>query len=122
MSAIWFKCKGSVWCELFKVDLNHKYLADSEGVFVIWTGNTDSPKVLMVGSGSIPQKLNEIKKDIAIQAFKFHGLFVSWAEVSVLSQKGIELFLINQLKPKMQNEVPKAIPIKINMPWDKVED
>lgn len=122
MAETWFKCKGAVWCELFKVDLNHKYLADSEGVFVIWIGDYKDAKVLKVGSGSITKKLSAIKKDIAIQAFKFHGLFVSWTEVSAIKQKGMELFLINELKPRMQDSVPKAIPIKVNLPWEVIEE
>ena len=122
MALEWFKCKGAVWCELFKVDIHHQYLAESSGVFVIWTGSSDSPNVLKVGSGHIPQKLAAIKKDLAIQAFKHLGLYVAWAEVSSLQQKGIELFLIKELKPKMQDSTPKAIPLKVNLPWEKIEE
>lgn len=122
MAADWYRCHGHVWCELFKVDLNHKYLRESSGVFVIWTGSDDNPSVLKVGCGPIPKRLSEIKKELAIQAFKHLGLFVSWTEMSSIKQKGVELYLINELTPKMQDEVPKAIPVKINLPWDEVDD
>lgn len=121
MAADWYKCKGGVWCELFKVDLHHKYLEDSDGVFIIWTGDVKNPSILKVGSGSIPKKLSAIKKELAIQAFKHLGLYVAWTEVSSIKQKGIELYLINELNPKMQDSIPKAIPIKINLPWEAVD-
>lgn len=121
MTAEWYRCKGGVWCNLFKLDLNHKYLEDMWGVFIIWTGEEEA-RVLKVGAGDIQKELITIKRDIAIKAFSNHGLYVSWAEVSSLKRNGIQAYLFNKLNPIMQDRVSKTIPISINLPWESFED
>lgn len=114
--ANWYKCTGGVWCDLFKLDLTHEYLQGAEGVFVIWTGIKDR-KVLRVGSGSITKQLLSIRRDLAIQAFQHLGVFVTWTELSSLKRSGVELFLINELKPTIVIDTPKGIAIKMQLPW-----
>ena len=115
--AEWFKCKGGVWCELYKLNLDHDYFAKSEGVFVIWAG-MDDKKIIMVGSGNIKKKLEEAKNDHAVTAFIKAGVFVSWIEVSMLKRNSAEVFLHNTLTPLITVNKPKGIPMKVNLPWD----
>lgn len=117
MAVDWFKCKGGVWCNLFKLDLNHQYLEDINGIFIVWTG-VDTISVLQVGSGNIQKELIKIKNDIAMKAFSHLGLYVSWAEVSSIKRSGMELYMIRELNPKMQRTEPNAIPLKVNLPWE----
>jgi len=117
MATLWYKCQGSIWCELTKLDLQHEVLKKAEGVFIIWSG-TKERKVLKVGSGLIRAALMNARTDISIQAFVNHGVFVTWADVGALKRSGVELYLINHLKPLIVPVTPKAIPIKIKLPWE----
>ncbi|MFP4369168.1 MAG: hypothetical protein ACOC2K_02405 [Bacteroidota bacterium] len=118
MKVEWYRCTGWVWCNLYRLDIEHEYLDDLHGVYVIWAGENER-KVLKVGRGYIREELKEMKNDLAIQAFSHHGVFVSWAEVSGFTQGGVELFLNNVLSPAISEDTPKALPIKINLPWDE---
>jgi len=116
MTLEWMKCKGDVWCELFKLDLNHSLL-DLGGVFIIFGGNgTDD--IIYVGHGNVKNELNKLSKDAAIAAFQSHGCFVTWAKAGVLTQSGIENYLINKLKPKLNQKAAKSIPVTVNLPWE----
>lgn len=113
----WFKCKGDVWCELNKIDTEHKYLAELDGVYIIWCGDGKDRQVLKVGFGSIRTEILDNKQDIAVQAFKKIGIYVTWAEVSRFSQEGVYSFLIRELDPKFKIEPPKFFKTKVNLPW-----
>jgi len=116
MTLEWMKCKGDVWCELFKLDLNHSLL-DLGGVFIIFGGNgTDD--IIYVGHGNVKSELNRLSKDAAIAAFQSHGCFVTWAKAGVLTQSGIENYLFNKLKPKLNQKAAKSIPVSVNLPWE----
>lgn len=116
MTVDWFKCKGDVWCDLFKLDLSHSLL-DVGGVFIIFGGNgTDD--IIFVGHGNVKTELNRLSKDPAIAAFQSHGCFVTWAKVSMLTQSGVEFYLINKLKPKLNTKTSKSIPVSVNLPWE----
>ncbi len=121
MTLEWFKCKGNQWCNLFKLDLNHEFLKDSEGVFVIWTGAGKNTKFLSVGYGNISAQLKTNKAELAIQAFQHIGVYVSWAEAPVNKHQGIALFLNRTLDPAIMGSLPKAMAIKVNMPWEETD-
>lgn len=117
MAADWFKCKGSVWCDLFKIDLNHPTLTQMYGVFIIWSGEDNTRKVLRVGEGKISNVLNNARKDIVIQAFMHHGVKVTFTPVPESQGKSVEVYLYKTLAPSINGGVPTGIPIKINLPW-----
>ncbi len=112
----WIKCKGEIWCELFKLDLDHKLL-DINGVFLIFTEENANGTVL-IGSGNIQDILRKASKDPAVAAFQSHGCFVTWAKAGVLTQSGIVSYLISKLQPKLNSKSPKSIPISVNLPWE----
>lgn len=117
MAVDWLKCKGGVWCDLFKLDLNHEYL-NVNGVFIVWVGENNERKVLKVGSGNIAQNFAALRKELAIQAFSHLGVKVTWTEASALKRAGIELYLNSELDPTMMADLPKALPIKVPLPWN----
>ncbi|MGE5479738.1 MAG: hypothetical protein ACM3U1_04830 [Chloroflexota bacterium] len=114
----WFKCKGQVWCDLFKLDLEHEYLQGFSGIYVLWVGDAPSRRVLRVGSGNIQKELQAVKKELAMQAFKHLGIRVSWAEISNIKRPGVELYFVQALNPAIITELPRAIPVKENLPWE----
>jgi len=116
----WYKCKGDVWCDLFKVDLNHPSIKNTAGVFIVWYGKGDQRKVLRVGQGNIYQELIKLQNDLTFKAFASHGVMVSWASVPPLKRPGVLMFLINSLSPALLGDAPpRAIPIKENLPWEE---
>lgn len=117
MELEWYLCTGQVWCELFKVDLTHPYLKGASGVYIIWAGKTDR-NILKVGQGDIQKELTNCIRDIAITAFTSHGVYVSWAEVSMFKRKNVLAYLIEKLKPKFIGDNPKASPLEVDLPWD----
>ncbi len=121
MKVRWFRCRGNVWCDLFKLDLSNDYVKTIDGVYVIWTGDLPK-KVLRIGSGNITRELSAIKREISFKAFQHHGLKVSWAEISALQRNGTLVYLYSELMPTMQKEIPKGMPFHVNLPWDNVKD
>lgn len=117
MATTWYKCKGDIWCELFKLDMDHEVLKKAEGVFIIWSGAKEK-KFLKIGSGSIRSGLMSAKSDLAIQAFANIGVFVTWIEVGALKRSGVETYLHNNLRPLIVTSTPKSIPIKVRLPWE----
>ena len=116
MTIDWYKCKGNVWCELFKLDLSHKYLSGLTGVYIIWSG-TGEKSCLRVGYGDIQKELLKHSKDIAMNAFSHLGVYVTWAEVSAFKRKGVVSFLHQSLDPKFVEEEPKSSPVAVDLPW-----
>lgn len=121
MKAKWFRCKGNVWCDLFKLDLKNEYVKTIEGVFVLWTGDVPK-KVLKIGSGNISRELLKLRNDFSIRAFQHLGVKVSWAHISPIQRNGALVYLYNELIPSMQTDIPKGVPMQINFPWDRVRE
>lgn len=124
MAVEWKKCQGGVWCDLYKLNLDHEYFSKLNGVFIVWYEKKGQNIVLKVGAGNIVSELKKIMNDLALKAFAEHGLHVSWADVSKIQQPGTLKYLIQSLTPKMQDnsKAPKAIPMKIAYPWEQDDD
>ncbi|MBE2188512.1 MAG: hypothetical protein IAE98_03510 [Candidatus Kapabacteria bacterium] len=116
MAIDWHKCKGGVWCDLFQLDLEHEFLRNLSGVYIVWSGTTEK-SVLKVGSGLISTELKKERSDLAIQIFSHHGVYVSWAEVSALKRESVMLYLAEVLSPKLPVNLPRTIPVKVDLPW-----
>ncbi len=116
----WFKCKGGVWCELTKLDLEHKSLKGMDGVFVLWYGGTAAPNVVRVGSGNISSELTKLKRDLSMIAFFHLGLNVTWAELPLSRAKGVHKFLVDTLKPRIDENTPNVSPVEAELPWATV--
>ncbi len=118
MKLEWYKCSGGVWCELFKLDLDHKYFKRMYGVYTLWTISDDKISTLYVGSGDIRKEFKRLVAEVAIQAFKHIGVVCSWAETDNEDAPNIEYFLNETLAPKITGDTPKVRPIEVNLPWD----
>lgn len=114
----WNKCKGDIWCDLFKLDLEHEYIVGVHGVYVLWHGDSGNYTPLKVGYGEINNELFVDRKDLAIQAFSHLGVKVSWAEVQGMKRKGVYAWLKNKLNPKIITDLQAGSPIECNLPWD----
>jgi hypothetical protein len=117
MEIEWYKCQGNIWCELNKVDIEHKFFDGLSGVYIIWYGSQEARTVLRVGMGDIREELEENVHDIAIQAFAKYTLQVTWAEVPFFKRKGVLNWLTLELTPKFFGELSKTKPIEVNLPW-----
>lgn len=114
IEAHWYRCEGSVWCELNKVDLEHELMKCS-GVYIIWAGKSDRA-FLRIGNGTINKELKKHKGDLALQAFEHLGLFVTWAEVSSFKRKAVHVYLAEQLNPKFDDNRPNGKGTEIELP------
>ena len=116
MNVNWNKCKGSIWCKLNGVDLNHNHFDDMRGVYIIWHGG-DNPQTVRVGQGFIKDRLASHRLDPEIQAYTHLGLYVTWAHVQENYLDGVEVFLAQNLNPLVGEQFPNARPIPVNLPW-----
>ncbi len=115
----WNKCKGDIWCELFKLDLEHEYIVGVQGIYILWHGEAGDITPLKVGYGEINIELHAEREDLAIQAFSHLGVKVSWAEVLGMKRKGVYAWIKNKLDPKINTQLQAGSPIECNLPWDK---
>lgn len=122
MSVTWVKCRAGtdalVWCSLDLVDL--AAITQQRGVYVIWHGGNDA-HVVRVGQafhGNIADRLRAHREDPAVIAYRYKGLYVTWAEIGdqwVLN--GVERYLANVLTPLAGSQYPNVSPISVNLPW-----
>ena len=122
MAIKWNRCSGGIWCELFKLNLDHDYFASLDGVYIVWYEKKGEIVCLNVGYGNIVRELKKLKSDIAVKAFAEHGLYVTWSNLSKAQQLGTTIYLAKTLSPKISSVLPKALPLKINLPWDDEDD
>ncbi len=108
----WIKCKTNVWCNLQTVKLEHEHFTDLVGVYIIWSGED----VVRIGSGVIKDRLSDHRNNEEITAYS--DLKVTWAEIDNQSMQGAEVYLANELNPKVGDRFPNVDPISVNLPWD----
>ena len=118
MELEWIKCKGSIWCELFKVDTSHRLLRRMDGVYLVWAISDGKISVLKVGCGNIASEIDKLKSDLAMKAFANHGAFVTWAEAPNSKHQGICYHLSRSLSPKMYEIFSSKSEIDVNLPWN----
>lgn len=112
----WNKCQGDAWCRFNDVNLNDDHFDNMAGVYVIWHGG-NNPKTVRVGQGLIKDRIAAHRVDSEVQAYKQHGLFVTWASVPGNSRNGMEAFLAQNLDPIVGERFPNITPIPVNLPW-----
>jgi hypothetical protein len=113
----WHKCIGDIWCNLYRIDANHKNLSGFSGIYIIWSGKFEGERnVLLTGYGDIKKIILQYKEDIAVKAFEHLGVFISWADVPYSNRKQVVNFLINTLNPKMTTKIEKGGEREVNLP------
>ena len=117
MNIHWMRCQGDVWCKLETVNLSHHHFDTMVGVYIIWHGGPQ-PHVVYVGQGQIRERLSDHRNDKRIQQYRHLDLFVTWARVPEQSNRdGVEAYLINVWRPKVNERGPRAAPLIVNPPW-----
>lgn len=116
MQVTWTKCQGEVWCKLNSVRLDHAHFDNRNGVYIIWHGG-EHPATVMVGQGAIRECISRARVDPDVQAYDQFGLFVTWATVGAESRAGMEVFLVERLRPKVNRPLPNSNRIEVNLPW-----
>lgn len=116
MNLEWVKCEGNKWCPFLTVNLVHQHFVDLGGVYIIWYGG-QTPWTVYVGQGEVAERLAAHRSDPQILQYSNLGLFVTWAKVDARYRDGVELFLGQQLRPKVAVRFPQAAPIAVNLPW-----
>jgi len=116
MNLQWNQCQGDVWCNLNTVNLDHSHFDAMHGVYIIWHGGSPSATV-RVGKGFIRERLKNHRTDPAIQKYKQHDLYVTWASVPEASRDGVEAYLAQRLNPLEGERYPQARIIEVNLPW-----
>ncbi len=117
----WRRCMDQeerpAWCLLDRLDTST--ITATQGVYIIWHGG-DEPDTLRVGQAyfqPIADVLDRHRDDSEINAFKEHGLYVTWAEVAEPELlDGIERYLGDTLQPLLGKR-PSADPVAVNLPW-----
>ncbi len=118
LEVYWCKCKGKVWCELFRVDYDHKNLQGVEGVYILWY-EMQEREIIKVGKGLISEELKRDAADLSIQAFQKYRPKATWAELEPEEIDGVLAYLNIKLKPKIAGEQgDRNNPIEVNLPWD----
>lgn len=112
----WGRCVENQWCLLPNLNLDHPHFTGMEGVYVIWHGGSQ-PRTLYVGQGSIADRLRQHRNEPKFTAYLYHGLFVTWASVDKRAMAGVERYLIDTLRPVLNNQVPRADSIPVVLPW-----
>ncbi len=118
MNLNWTKCKGGVWCDLFKLNVNHPTFSEMQGIYILWIEKDNIRKVLKIGYGVMSEELNNAKNDLAIQAFRYIGTPMTFAPVDEDFANGILTYLHKMVVSQMSRP-PKELthPIKVNLPW-----
>ena len=111
----WNRCAGDVWGELYAVNLNDPHFDNLEGVYMVWLGGS-KPAAICAGSGMIREKLAERRSSPEIIALREKSLLVTWAKVEAGASKGVERWLLENLRPKVANRIPDSLPIEVNLP------
>jgi hypothetical protein len=116
MTLQWIKCEGDLWCNFFRLNLEHSHFIGLGGVYIIWHGGQDA-RTVYVGQGQIAERLASHRKEKEFIEYSSRGLFVTWAQVDPASRDGIELFLSQRLNPIIGHRYPLVQPISVNLPW-----
>lgn len=112
----WNKCDGDHWCSFSRVNLDHAHFERMEGVYVIWHAG-QHPATVYVGQGHIAARLRNHRTDNRILLYSHYGLFVTWAQVTQSYRSRVERFLIDRLRPLVNENRPLVEPLPVNIPW-----
>ena len=106
-------------------DLNVNYLITGTGVFVVWLVGSlaDVTEVLLVGcdsEGSLPMAINDAQYDERIKnraaAWAPCEVYITWAFVYSQDCRGVQNFLIANLKPTFGPQATSEEPLQVNVP------
>jgi hypothetical protein len=110
----WIRSRADAWLEFETFDLSTAF---GEGVYIVWHAGQPS-RVVKVGQGEIPERLDAHRRDDTICAYRRFGtLYVTWAIVPVAYRDGVERYLGDYWKPLVGDRFPNVLPIAVNQPF-----
>ncbi len=108
----WRKCDGNVWCSFRDLRLDHHTFENARGVYIIWCGQT----TVKVGGGFIKEQIHTDRINPRFAGYT--QCQVTWCEVPAHDIDGIKRYLIELLRPEIQDAAPiNAPPVQVNFPW-----
>ena len=117
MPLSWIKCQGDVWCKLNSVNLQHEHFNNRGGIYVIWHAG-DNPATVYVGqTENLRSRFRDHRNDERIQSYYSLSLYVTWASVAPQFLDGVERYLGERLRPKVETNLPNVQPIEVQLPW-----
>jgi|GEM_PF-2737426 len=121
----WYVCKDVGWCDLFKIDINHRAVVKEYGIYIVWkgTGVDGSRIILSVGQGFIREEILKLREDDKIKGENEYGIFMTWSKLPEYHLNGVEVYLNEKFKPKFKKKkLPDENPKKAELPWDDSDD
>jgi len=117
MEIDWYRCRGGIWCELNKLDVDHKYVKTT-GVYILWY-EVQNTEIVKVGHGKIRDELLKDRKELAIQAFAKYNVKVTGAEVPKSKLEQVHSYLEDVLKPTISTDnLDKTKKIEVDLPFE----
>ena len=117
MPLSWIQCQGDVWCKLNLVNLQHEHFNNRGGVYVIWHGGENPATVYVGQTGDLRVRFRAHRNDELIQRYAGLGLYVTWASVVPEFLNGVERYLGDRLRPKVETNLPDVPPVEVQLPW-----
>lgn len=114
MKVDWGQCILQSRCRLNSLNLNNEYFDNLTGIFIIWSED-GKKKFITVGKGIIRNELLKMKNNENVKQYE-PDLFVTWAEVPLVSLEGVENFLCSKLNPILQPKLNNRDLIEVNLP------
>ncbi len=111
----WNRCEGDVWGELYAINLDDPHFDRLQGVYMVWLGGS-KPAAICAGSGLIRDQLAERRAQPELMALRGQSLLVTWAKVDPVVCKGVERWLLENLRPRVPNRIPDSLPVEVNLP------
>ncbi len=113
----WHKCSGGIWCNIFKIDVEHHNIRGFVGQYIIWSGKSESERsTLAVGFGEVTKAILKYREDIAIKAFEHLGVFITWCDIPPGKKKQVHNYLLKTLSPKITTKPEKGGEFEISLP------
>lgn len=113
LTVVWEKDRAGNWFifEPGNIDSVH-----GTGVCVVWhEGNP--PATVCVGHGDLAQCLHEFYENRAVNMYRRIGpMRFTWAEMSMVMQRGVARYLSEQLKPAFEDTATLVKSIPVNLP------
>lgn len=111
----WAKTPGGGWFNLWIHPSKDHNLEGKEGIYIIFDSNN---LYVFVGRGMIKEHLLRHQQSYEFKEYPA-DLWYTWAELSHYYQVTIERYLITQLVPKLNHELPNPLEgqVAINLPY-----
>lgn len=90
----------------------------TDGVYVIYVIEHQTPQVIYVGQGVVADRLAVHRTNQTIRATNVRStVYVTFASVPTVTRNGVERFLADRLRPMLGDAHPTALPVAVSLPF-----